>query len=187
MREMNDKLKTTLRAWPLIAAATIGMCFATQGAAKLFGIDLPDQQQVEAVRYVFMHAFDSAKDLNIMIATLLQVLLIMPVLEELLFRWLLVMMPTRRFVLTSRTAYVPVVAFSSALFSFAHYIDYVSLAKGHGFALTGWNAAFIALFFFGMAQCWLYRKTDRVWCPMLNHALFNLTNVVLLFVVPAST
>ena len=46
------------------------------------------------------------------------------------------------------------------------------------------NNAFIALFFFGMAQCWLYRKTDRLWAPMLNHALFNLTNLVLLFILP---
>ena len=45
--------------------------------------------------------------------------------------------------------------------------------------------AFLALFFFGLAQCWLYAKTDRIWCPMLNHFLFNLTNLILLIVIPA--
>jgi hypothetical protein len=50
MRQMNDKLKFALKAWPVIAAATIGLCFLTQGVAKLFGIDLPDQHQVEALR-----------------------------------------------------------------------------------------------------------------------------------------
>ena len=104
----------------------------------------------------------------------------MPVIEEFIFRWFLVRMPARRLGLDTKTATVPLVVFSSSLFSFAHYIDYVSIINGRGFALTGWNPAFIALFFFGLAQCWLYRKTDRIWCPMLNHALFNLTNLVLL-------
>ena len=46
------------------------------------------------------------------------------------------------------------------------------------------DAAFLALFFFGLAQCWLYRKTDHIWCAILNHGLFNLTNLVLLFLLP---
>jgi len=64
---------------------------------------------------------------------------------------------------------------SAALFSAAHYI-----------AQPWPDAAFLALFFFGLAQTWLYAKTKRIWCAMLNHALFNLTNLVLLFVVPQS-
>ena len=185
MGQMNNKLKFTFKAWPVIAAATIGLCFLTQGVAKLFDINLPDQHQVEVVRYVFMHAFDSARNFAITVTTLLQVLLIMPILEEFLFRWLLVMMPTRRLGMAAKMSAVPLVVFSSALFSFAHYIDYSSLVNGRGFALTGWNAAFIALFFFGLAQCWLYRKTERIWFPFLNHGLFNLTNLALLFVLPA--
>ena len=184
MRQMNDKLKFTLKAWPVIAAATIGLCFLTQGVAKLFGIDLPDQHQVEAVRYMFAHALDSAQNFSVLCLGLLQVIIVMPVAEEFIFRWFLVRMPTRRLGLTAMSAIVPLAVFSSALFSFAHYIDYVSLIKGCGFALIGWNAAFLALLLFGLAQCWLYRKTDRIWCPMMNHALFNLTNLVLLFVVP---
>ena len=185
MWQMNDKLKFTLKAWPVIAAATIGLCFLTQGVAKLFGIDLPDQHQVEAVRYMFAHALDSAQNFSVLCLGLLQVIIVMPVAEEFIFRWFLVRMPTRRLGLTAMSAIVPLAVFSSALFSFAHYIDYVSLIKGCGFALIGWNAAFLALFLFGLAQCWLYRKTDRIWCPMMNHALFNLTNLVLLFVIPS--
>ena len=76
---------------------------------------------------------------------------------------------------------------SSAVFSAAHYIDYIALVKSGGFQWLPLSNAFLALFFFGIAQCWLYRKTDRIWCPMLNHCLFNLTNLVLMFVVPDSS
>ena len=63
--------------------------------------------------------------------------------------------------------------FSAALFSAAHYLQFPFP-----------DDAFLALFFFGLAQCWLYTKTDRLWCAMLNHGLFNLTNLILLFLLP---
>ena len=192
-----NRLKFTFKAWPVIAAATIGLCFLTQGVAKLFGIDLPDQHQIEEARYMFAHAFDSAMAFAMVCAGVFQILILMPIVEEFLFRWLMAMLPTRIAEGRRETAdagqvrpeghgKVQLLFFlvSSALFSAAHYIDYVSLIRGRGFVMTGWNAAFIALFFFGLAQCWLYRKTDSIWCPMLNHALFNLTNLILLFVVP---
>ena len=111
---------------------------------------------------------------------LLQVVVLLPVIEELIFRWALVKLPTR-LAAKVRKAEVPMsgrigwtlAAVSSALFSAAHYI-----------AQPFPDAAFIALFFFGLAQCWLYAKTGRLWCPMLNHMLFNLTNLVLMFIVP---
>ena len=180
---MKDKLKFTLKAWPVIAVAAIGLSYITWGVAKLFGIDLPEQLQVEAVRGLFTHAFDSALAFSMLCIGLLQALVIMPAFEEFLFRWLLVMMPARHFRIVARMSALPAIVFSSALFSFMHYIDYVALAHGHGFALTGWNAGFISIFFIGLAQCWLYRKTDRIWCPMLNHALFNLTTIVLMLVI----
>ena len=168
-----NNMKTTLKACPVIALATTGLCLVTQGVAKLFGIDLPDQGQIEVVRkYIGW---------NLTFALIVvQVVAIAPAIEELIFRLLLFKVPTKLF--RSQVAATAVV--SSAVFSFLHYIDYEGLFKSGKFALSGWNAAFIALFFFGMAQCWLYRKTDRIWCPMLNHALFNLTNVALLLVVP---
>ena len=172
---MNKNVKTTLKAWPAIAAATIGLCFLTQGGAKLFGIDLPDQQNVEIVRRWLMHAFDSPKNFGTCAFLLLQVLALLPAVEETIFRWLLVRLPTRIAAKAGRRKALEasLAVVSSALFSAAHYI-----------AQPFPDAAFIALFFFGLAQCWLYRKTDRIWCPMLNHFLFNLTNLVLLFVLP---
>ncbi len=159
----------------MIAIATIGLCFVTQVVAKLVGIDLPDQQNVGAVRDIFLHAFDSSAHLAQCVTTVLMVLAIMPAVEETVFRWLFVMLPVR--IMERREAGQPtyiLVFISSVLFSAAHYLQ-------QPFPDT----ALVALFFFGIAQCWLYFKTDRLWCPMLNHALFNLTNMVLIFVVPA--
>ena len=179
MRQMNDKLKFTLKAWLVIAAATIGLCFLTQGVAKLFGIDLPDQHQIEVVRWWLTHAFDSFSFFLNCAFLLSQVIIILPAIEEFVFRWLLFMLPYRFAAKHTggglrRTAEIAYLVVSSVHFSIAHYIF-------QPFP----DAAFIALFFFGLAQCWLYRKTDRIWCPMLNHALFNLTNLVLLFVIPS--
>ena len=159
---MNRNMKTTLKAWPAIAAITIGLCFLTQRVASWLGIELPDQQNVEVVRQWLMHAFDSAKNFTTCALLLAQVLILLPALEEAIFR-----LPTRW--LRHKAWWV----LSSALFSAAHYIM-------QPFP----DAAFIALFFFGLAQCWLYKKTDRLWCPILNHCLFNLTNVVLVLIVP---
>ena len=178
-RHMNDRLKFTLKAWPVIAAATIGLCYLTQCVAKLFGIDLPDQQNVDLVRQWLTHAFDSAKNFWTCAFLLAQVLVLLPAVEETVFRWLMFMLPARRFGRANggspRTGPLAclLVAGSSALFSAAHYIT-------QPFP----DSAFLALFLFGVAQCWLYAKTGRIWCPMLNHFLFNLTNLVLLFVIP---
>ena len=179
-----NRLKFTLKAWPVIAAATIGLCFLTQGVAKLFGIDLPDQEQMTMVRNYLLHAFDSTQHFKVVVSLLLQVLLLAPAFEEVLFRWVGWRLPVK-FLSRGKSAAVWAFAVaSSAVFSAAHYIDYIALVKSGGFQWLPLSNAFLALFFFGLAQCWIYRKTDRIWCPMLNHALFNLTNLVLLFVVP---
>ena len=72
----------------------------------------------------------------------------------------------------------PAAAAASAAFSAAHYVE------------APWpDNAFFALFFFGLAQCWLYRHTRAwygIWSPILNHFLFNLTNLILLFTIPES-
>ena len=170
-----NRLKFTLKAWPVVAAATIGLSFITQLVAKLFGVDLPDQAQVEFVRryagWNLTFAFIVA-----------QVVVILPVFEEVLFRWLMWRLPAGG---RPGPRGVSAAVASSAIFSFAHYVDYQALFSSRTFALTGWNSAFLALFLFGLAQCWLYRRTGRIWCPMLNHMLFNLTNLVLLFLLPA--
>lgn len=157
-------LKFTLKAWPVIAVATIGLCFLTQQIAKAFGIELPDQLNVDIVRRCLSRTFDSWKAFLVSAMLVAQVVLLMPALEECVFR------------LPLRWLKHPICAvISAALFSAAHYIT------------QPWpDAAFLALFFFGLAQTWLYFKTRHIWCAMLNHALFNLTNLVLLFVVPQS-
>ena len=174
-----NQLKFTFKAWPVIAAATIGLCFLTKTVAGWFGIELPDQQNVELVRQWGLHCFDSWRNFRTFAFLLVQVIVLLPAVEELLFRYLMFMMPSRltskRLAAGGMSQYMvyATMAVSSILFSAAHYI-----------AQPFPDAAFLALFFFGVAQCWLYKKTDRIWCAMLNHALFNVTNLVLLFVVP---
>ena len=177
----SQALRFTLKSWPVIAAATIGLCVLTQQAAKLFGIDLPDQQNVELVRSWLTRAFESPKAFSVAASLVAQVVLLMPAIEECVFRWLLFHFPGKMVgrALRARRGEAGVLALplaaagSSTLFSAAHYI-----------AQPWPDAAFFALFFFGLAQCWLYNKTQRLWCAMLNHVLFNLTNIVLLFIVP---
>ena len=177
-----SSLKFTLKSWPVITAVTIGLCYLTQTVAKWFGVDLPDQNNIELVRQI--------AGLNWKFTLVcLQVLIVMPALEELIFRGLLFRLPTRRKDVRRETSdaneglktsdarlgvwAIVCAVISSALFSAAHYL-----------AQPWPDAAFLALFFFGLAQCWLYRRTNHIWCAMLNHALFNLTNLVLLFILP---
>ena len=157
------KIKTTLKAWPAITLLTISLCFLTQQIAKIFGIELPDQANLDVVKRM--------AGLNWNFALLvLQIIVILPAVEELIFR-----LPTRMARKWNKTNYFMLVAVLSALFSAAHYI-----------AQPFPDSAFVALFFFGLAQCWLYKRTGSILCPILNHALFNLTNLVLLFVIPES-
>jgi membrane protease YdiL (CAAX protease family) len=166
--EMNSKLSSTrakiiltLKAWPVITLTTIALCFLTQQTAKLFGIELPDQANLSIVRRM--------AGLNWNFALLvLQIIVILPICEELIFR-----LPLRAAKKRSARATWIFAAGLSALFSAAHYI-----------AQPFPDSAFVALFAFGLAQCRLYRKTDSIFCPILNHALFNLTNLILLFIVP---
>ena len=227
-----SSLKLTLRAWPVIAVATIGLCYLTQTVAKWFGIELPDQANIEIVKryagwnrtFIFLCA---------------QVLILMPAIEEFyfrrfLYRWpqevldrrslLRALIPTvailllaaciplrlfgpetyehvlsklpnglwfyywlgvsmlssveygiRVFLgrLIAKTSTWSIAVFSAILFSAAHYL-----------AQPFPDSAFLALCFFGLAQCWLYKKTGHLWCAILNHGLFNLTNLVLLFILP---
>ena len=187
-------LKLTLKAWPVIAAATIGLCYLTQTVAGWFGIELPDQQNIDIVRRCGLHAFDSLKNFGVFAFLCAQVIVLLPAAEELVFRGLLFKLPRHLLdkkresgipyaseqrgsgVLAACQELAPWAISSSALFSAAHYL-----------AQPWPDAAFLALFFFGLAQCWLYRKTDRLWCAMLNHGLFNLTNLILLFIIPEST
>lgn len=173
---MNENLKKTLKAFPVVAVATIAICPATEWIAKtFFGVTLGDQASIDAVRMTvtwlvkklcagagwnwifFGDLWSLAKITGV-------ILVVAPVLEETVFRWLLWKLPR------PANKLIPA-ATSSALFSAAHYI------------FAPWpDNAFVALFFFGLAQCWIYEKTGRLWCAMLNHALFNAANFALIFV-----
>ena len=154
-------LAFTLKAWPLVALATIGLCYLTQAVAGWFGVDLPDQANIAFVKG---HAGWNVKFAFICA----QVAILMPVAEEIVFRWLL-------WRATKPGRPILAAAISAALFAAAHYL-----------AQPWPDAAFLALFVFGLAQCWIYSWTNHLWCAMLNHALFNVTNLVLLFVLPAA-
>jgi membrane protease YdiL (CAAX protease family) len=181
VEEMSAKaaVALTVKAWPVIFIVTIALSFATQAVAKLFGIDLPEQTNIELVRrYAGWNATFSL--------LVLQIVVLLPAIEEVLFRGGLFRLPlcARRCQGAFPLVLAAAVA-SSAVFSFAHYIDYAAWVKGAGFSLRALDNAFLALFIFGFAQCWLYRRTRRLFCAILNHALFNLTNLILLFIVPA--
>lgn len=155
-----NKLKFTLKAWPVIAIATIGLCYLTQLGAEFLGINLPHQANVDIIRK--MAGWNLAFLTNILL-----VVIIMPALEEGIFRYALwdALKAKRDWLLA---------IYSSIAFSAAHY------------ASQPWpDNAFLALFFFGLAQCWLLKKTN-LFCAILNHGLFNLTNLVLLFALPES-
>ena len=166
--DYTSRLRLTLKAWPVIAAATIGLCYFTQLVAKGFGIELPDQANIELVkRYAGWN--------QTFLLLCVQVIILMPAIEELIFRGLLFKLPNSKlsFPKNSVVRLFGYSVISSALFSAAHYL------------FQPWpDAAFLALFFFGLAQCWLYRRTGRLWCAILNHGLFNLTNLVLMFLLP---
>lgn len=181
---MNKNVKTTLKAWQAITAVTLGLSFLTQGVAKLFGIDLPEQMQVTIVRANLLHAFDDMDTFLYAVKLLLNVLIIYPALEEVIFRWAGWRLPVRMLFKGKPAATWMLAAVSAAVFSMVHNIDFAALKSEGEFKWIPMSSAFVALFFFGLAQCWLYRKTDRIWCPMLNHFLFNLTNLALLFVLP---
>ena len=83
-----NKFSFTLKSWPVIAAATIGLCYLTQTVAKGFGIELPDQANIELVkRYAGWN--------KTFILLCAQVIILMPAIEELIFRYLLFRLPMR--------------------------------------------------------------------------------------------
>ena len=159
-------LKLTLKSSVAIFLVAIVLCQLTQYVAHCLGIELPEQEQVNEVRKM------AGWNLNFILLAL-QIVTIMPALEELIFRF-----PTRWL-----KSYIWWAAIS-AIFSFAHYIDFLAWANTGAFTLRPLSNAFIALWFCGFAWCWLYRKTKHIWCTMLSHAIFNAVNLTLLFILP---
>ncbi len=159
-------LKLVAAAWPVITLATAATCFLTDVVAKWMGVTLPPQPSLDAV-------------LNsrgwYLVANIALITVIAPIAEEAVFRGLLFKLPLRLF---SKFRYFEIskfllIAISSVLFTAAHYIQ-----------MPFPNNAFVALFLFGLLQCRLYLRTNALWCVMATHALFNATNLTLLFLFP---
>lgn len=168
---IRKKLLFALKVWPFVFAATLGLCYLTTFVSNALGCPLPDQPSLAALRN--MHGFQLAK------WTVL-VVVVAPLVEETIFRFGLFAFPlwmAKRFAgkktLAAILAVLAVV--SSVLFTMAHY---------RGMRLDN---AFAALFFFGLAQCAVCRKTGGILAPFVDHALFNAANMAFLFIfVPAA-
>ena len=157
------RLKLTLVSTIAIFLVAIALCQICEWCG------LPEQNQVEVVRKL--------AGWNLTFAFLcVQVVVVMPAIEEMLFRF-----PTR---FLKHPAYAVAL---SAVFSFCHYIDFTRLFAGRGFDLLPLSNAFLALFVVALGWCWLYRRTQCIWCTMLSHGIFNAINLVLALVLPAST
>lgn len=161
-------LKFTLGVWPIITLMTVTLCFLTQWLAETCGMALHPQTNLDVVlKHVGWN--------GTFCWLVFMVVVVSPALEELIFRLFLFKLPGWGFPSLGKGAgLVVTAAVSSALFSAAHYYE------------NAWpDNAFLALFFFGLAQCWLYRRTSALWCAILNHALFNVVNLTLLVCFPA--
>ncbi len=177
-----SKLKTTLLAWPALFAVAVLLCKTTEKAAlTLFGIDLSPQSSITTIKAILtglvnqLYSYAGCniaffKTLGSITCIAAWICLIMPVIEEFIFRWLLWKLPTSKLPSFKCKAIILAVI-SSVFFTAAHYIQ------------MPWpDNAFIALFTFGLIHCWLYSKTQAIWYPILLHSLFNLANMALLFV-----
>lgn len=161
MKLPKSKLKLTLLAAPVAFLGAVVLCGICQ-----YLFHLPEQDNLGLVRLYagFNWTF---------VILCAQILFLMPAIEEVIFR-----LPTR---------WIKHPAFAvgtSIAFVFAHYPDWALLAQKHEFVIRPLDNAFLGLFFFALVQCWLYRRTKAIWCPMLNHSIFNATNLILLFVLP---
>lgn len=172
MKLPESKLKLTLLTTVVVFLGAIAIC-------QIFEwMGFPEQDQVKAIK-------EMAGWNRNFIGLVVWILVFTPPFEEGLFRYLLFRLPSRliskeeppKFFIFHFSFFIAVL--SSAIFSFCHYIDFQSLFAGKGFALLPISNAFLALFCVGLAWCWLYRRTGSLWCSMLSHSLFNLTNLTL--------
>lgn len=154
---MKDAVKQILKWLAVSVAVCAAVCWATEQAGNLLGFELRDQTSVDLVRK--MAGWNMR-----FVYFVSYVAVAAPIWEEALFRWFFW---KRAGAASPRAAAVA----SSLAFAGAHYL----------FAARPDNA-FIALFIFGLIQCRLYFNTDRLWCAVVNHSLFNIANMAILFV-----
>lgn len=175
MRLPNSRLKLTLLTTLAVFLGAIAICQVFEW------LGFPEQDQVKKIKELKdMAGWNSA-----FILVVVQVLFVVPPFEELLFRYLLFRFPSRlvskdepsQLFVLHPSFFIAVI--SSVLFSFCHYIDFGLIIAGRGFALLPISNAFLALFFVGLAWCWLYQRSKSIWCSMLSHSIFNSVNFAL--------
>lgn len=101
------------------------------------------------------------------IKLVVMVTVVSPVLEELIFRF-----PTR---FVKHPVFTVAI---SILFVISHATPKVWAT--HDLMYLGeFNSATVPLLFMALAWCWLYRRTDKLWCSMLSHSLYNIVSFTL--------
>lgn len=171
-----------LKVWPVVFLTLAVLSFLTEKVASLLGYTLAGQEALEAVYHVLVDGSWSERG-----KVLFLVLILAPISEELIFRFVGWRFP--QILLKWIHAKVFHVALagllalvSSAAFMCVHYIQVTRHFNSFWVTTKPLDNAFIALFFFGLAQCLIYFKTKNILFPILHHFLFNLTNLIFLLV-----
>lgn len=166
-------LKFTFKVWPVTVLAVIGLANLTKLVFQWCGHPLPEQDQIGLAREILSRSFESWQFFTTSLLIIAETLIMAPIIEEFLFR-----LPLRFF--KNKMIFGGAAVIFAACFSAAHYLDYQHLAKTGMFNWMPLSEAFLALVAFALIQTWLYRKTKTIFAPMLNHLLFNATNLILL-------
>ena len=158
VRALDLSLVVDVLCWAFpITAGTLALSATCSAAAEACGWSLPKQNIMQALQPGFFPDY-------IRLALAAFALFEAPLLEEGIFRRFLF----RNMLRSDGSGFWPAALISGILFSAAHFN-----------LLTC-----IPLAFFGAAMAWAYHRTGRIIVPMLLHFLFNLTNLLLLFIFP---
>ncbi len=157
-RALKEGALALLAAWPIIVLVSLGWQEALKLAQKIWpNIQTPPQ---DAVALLAQSSSVAETALLVFFAVL-----VAPVTEELFFRAGLY-----RF-LKSRLPVSVAIILTSAFFSLSHF----NLAQ------------FLPLFALGILLIRLYERTGNIAAPMLLHAFFNLTMILLMLLFPDAT
>ncbi len=179
---MKKKFLFLLKAWPVVFLTLAALSFLTEKVAGLLGYTLAEQEALEHVYHMLVDGSWAERG-----KILFLVLILAPIGEELIFRFVGWRLPqlilkwihSKKFhiVLAILLALV-----SSAAFMSVHYLQVDRYFNSLWLTTKPLDNAFVALFFFGLAQCFIYFKTKAILFPMLHHFLFNLANLVFLLI-----
>lgn len=144
--------------WALpITLGTLMVSLLCSAVAEACGLELPKQQLVLMLQPGFFPDYVRA-------AIAAFALFEAPLLEEGIFRRFLF----RNLLKKDGGGFWLAASISGALFALAHFN----------------KLTFLPLWFFGLAMAWAYHRTGRLIVPMMIHFLFNLTNLLLIFIFP---